>query len=232
MKVKELVGKEIMDAYDGNYLSDDFGYSCANFNVRNSWVRQAFESMGGSENDEATFDFYTKNTKNVSCFVYYNEEGKIWGRRMFFKGKSMINDEEFDVPLKMGEQVNYLYGYYGANEEEPQRAIFNAVMNKYGKGIIYMDKGVLNKRVRDHEIYNYWIMEVEKTDFMKYPPIDHLSVSIELKALSNFDPKSYITKILERDFKKKADFNSAYRYNPGRKMDYKYTTWNDHKGRI
>lgn len=225
MKVEELIGVDIMKAYDGNYLSKDFGYSCANFNVKNNWNIH-------NENEESTFDFYTKNTKNVSCFVYYNNNNKIWGRRMFFKGKSMINDDEFEVPLKMGEDVKYLYGYYGANDNEPQRAIFNAVIEKYGKGIVYTDKFVINNMKRDYDTPIYWIMEVEKTDFKKYPPIDFLKVSIELKALSNFRPKSYINRILERDFKKKVDFNDAYRYEPGVRKNYNYNTWVDHRGKL
>ena len=238
MKVEELVGKDIMKAYDGNYLHVDFGYSCANFNVRNSFGGNrgwgTFESHGGSENDEATFDFYTKNPKNVSCFVCYADNGKIWGRRMFFKGPSMINHDEFEVPIDMGEEVRYLYGYYGSNDPIPQKAIGNAVIKKYGDAIIYTDRGALKRGQIDKDIPNFWIMEVENVNFSKYPPVDHLSVSIELKSLSNFEPKKYIKEILERDFNKKnIEFNSAYRFNPNKKkVKYDYTTWDKHKGII
>ncbi len=239
MEVRELVGKDIMIAYDGNHLTNDFGYSCANFNVKDTFSRNrgwsAFENAGnGSENDEATFDFYTKNPKNISCFVCYNDRGKIQGRRMFFKGPSLINDDEFDVPLKMGEEVKYLYGYYGAHEREPQQSINRAVLDKYSDSIIYTDRGVLRNGKIDDGITNHWIMGVENTEFSKYPPVDFLYVSIKLKSLSNFEPKKYIKDILERDFKKEGiEFDAAYRFKPGaKKVKYDYTTWDTHKGVI
>ncbi len=241
MKVKELVGKEIMNAYDGNYLAKDFGYSCANFNVKNSFGGgqnwRFFEEVGfgsGDENTPESFDFYTLNTKNISCFVCYNNEGKIWGRRMFYKGESMINDEEFTVPIKKGEQVKYLYGYYGSHMPIPQEAIYKAVMKKYGEGIIYTDREALKDGARDHTIPRFWVMGVERADFPLFPPIDHLQVSPELKALANFEPKRYILEVLEKDFGKPgAEFHSAYRFSPRKKyVKYDYKTWADHQGVI
>jgi hypothetical protein len=242
MKIKELVGKNIMMAYDGNYLSKDFGYSCANFNTswwggigNDNWrffdAYQYKLTKKSTENDEATFDFYTMNTKNVSCFVAFNEVNKICGRRMFFKGKSLTNDDEFDVPLKKGQLVKYLYGYYGQYKEQTRNEIGKAVLNKYGKGIIYTDSVVLRNGAVD-ELPNYWIMGVERTDFEKYPPIDHLLVSTELNALSNFQPKQYIIDVLEKDFKvENIEFHGAYRFDPKRKgFKHSYTTWDQHKG--
>jgi len=246
MKVKELFGKDIMMAYDGNYLSRDFGYSCANFNV--GWggggsgrdfdwrffdAYQYKLTKGTTENDEATFDFYTKNTKNVSCFVAFDEENKICGRRMFFKGESLINDNDFETPLKKGELVKYLYGYYGKYSEEIRNIIGNAVIAKYGNGIVYTDSVVLVNGKPSH-VPNYWVMGVERTDFKKYPPIDFLSVSTELSALSNFQPKYYIIETLERDFKvKNVEFHQAYRFDPSKKdFRHSYTTWDQHKGNI
>ena len=183
MKVKELVGKEIMKAYDGRYISDRFGYSCANFNVAddfgfgggsdyaNFW-RKYYGSLeekvgtGGRENDEATFEFYTQNTHNVSCFACFDDNGKICGRRMFFRGKSMINDDEFDVPLRMGkDEVRYLYGYYGEDKEEIHREIYRAAFTKYGGNILYTDSTVYEKMRPNPNIRNFWIMKVAKTHF-------------------------------------------------------------------
>lgn len=242
LKVRELVGKEIMNAYNGDFLAKDFGYSCANFNVKEFGVGQnwrffdsyGYGGLGAHENDEATFDFYVYNPKNISCFVVYNSEGKIWGRRMFYKGPSMANEEEFELPIKMGEQVKYLYGYYGSHHDEPQKAIYSAVMKKYGNGIIYTDRGVIKDRKPESSLGNYWIMGVERADFKKYPPIDFLNISTELKALSNFDPKQYIIEVLEKDHNIKGiKFHAAYRYDPSRKpVKYDYTTWDKHKGVI
>jgi len=248
MVVKELFGKDIMIAYDGDHLSKDFGYSCANFNVDNSLMWQGldwthFEAVSdfsskfrkmGSENDDATFDLYTKNTENISCFVCYNEQNKICGRRMFFKGRSMINDEEFDVPIKMGRQAKYLYGYYGVNHKEAIDEIYRTVLRKYGDGIIYTDNIVFNNRAVDHDIPMYWIMQIENTKYPKYPPVDFLNVSTEINALSNFKPKQYVLEVLKKDFKKdRIEFYPAYRYKHGaRATKFDYKTWADHKGVI
>jgi hypothetical protein len=248
MKVKELVGDEIMNAYDGNYLAKDFGYSCANFNVKNSfgglggrYDQYFFDSANfsarfgtGAENTPDTFDFYTKNTKNISCFVCYNNEGKIWGRRMFYKGESMINDEDFDVPIKKGEEIKYLYGYYGTHVQMAQNEIFKAVMEKYGEGIIYLDRGVLKNIRMDPTIPKFWIMQVERADFPIFPPVDFLQVCPEIRALANFEPRTYITETLKRDYNV-ADikFYGAYRFSPRNKgVKYNYTTWDSHKGVI
>lgn len=242
LKVRELVGKEIMDAYNGDYLAKDFGYSCANFNVKggfghhNMYFFDSYGYGGGFEhdNDEATFDFYVYNPKNISCFVVYNNEGKIWGRRMFYKGPSLVSDEEFDTPIKMGDEVKYLYGYYGSHLDPPQKAIYSYAMRKYGDGIIYTDRSVLEDRRPNPSLKNYWIMGVERADFKKYPPIDFLNISTELKALTNFEPKDYIIEVLEKDHKvNNVRFHAAYRYNPSKKsVKYDYTTWDKHKGVI
>lgn len=219
MKVVELKGKDIMKAYDGNYLSKNFGYSCANFNVTEN---------NDLENDEEMFEFYTKNTKNISCIVAYDDK-KIAGRRMFFKGPSLINDDEFEVPIKRGEEVKYLYGYYGARIKDFFDSINSFFVSKYGKGIVYTDYGVLRDGNRDMDILKYFILQVEHCNFSKYPPIDHLSICPDLKALANFYPKRYILEVLEEDYKKSnLNFHQAYRYNPqkrGQRFDYK--TWSD-----
>jgi hypothetical protein len=240
MKIRELIGDEIMDAYNGDYLASDFGYSCANFNVEKNWWGmmnwKSFESFENvnDENPPHSFDFYTKNIKNVSCFVCYNKYGKIWGRRMFFKGPSLVNDEEFDVPVKMGSPIHYLYGYYGANDPEPQLSILQSVIKKYGKNILYTNRAVLQKGLPNYKLTNLWIMGLDKTDFIKYPPVDLLYVSTELNAIANFDPKKYIIEILESDHKKSGvKFHPAYRFKPGQKdVKYHYKTWDHHKGTI
>lgn len=221
MKVVELKGKDIMKAYDGNYLSHDFGYSCANFNVG--------DAHSDVENDEAMFDFYTKNPKNISCIVAYNDKNKIAGRRMFFKGSSLINDEEFDVPIKMGEEVKYLYGYYGSRFNEYYYNINKFFASKYSNGIVYTDSSVLRNAQRDPSIIKYFILKVENCDFQKYPPIDVLTICPDLKALANFYPKRYILEILEQDNNKmNLEFHQAYRYSPyKRNQRFDYKTWRD-----
>jgi len=238
MVIKELTGKDIMMAYDGQYLSNDFGYSCANFNVKDDFddyykSDPRFAHFYNNENDEKMFDFYVKNPKNVSCFVHYNDRGKINGRRMFFKGPSMINDDEFEVPIKKGEPVKYLYGYYGSSDENTWRSVYEAALRKYGRGILYLDKNVLNDGRVDKEIVNLWIMGVDNTNFPNFPPIDYLNVSPVLSALSNFEPRKYITEVLEKDFNKKGvKFYKAYRFSPGKNVRHNYTTWDDHKGKL
>lgn len=247
MKVVELVGKDIMTAYDGNYLSKNFGYSCANFNVKNDFGNlkgyggidwSTFEQAGfgdsNAENPPHSFDFYTENTKNISCFVCYDNNGKIAGRRMFYKGKSMLNDDEYDLPIKMGAIVKYLYGYYGDNIALYQDSITRACFDKYGKGIVYTDRGPVRNKSLDHTIPKYWVMQVEKADFPQYPPVDLLQVSVQLKALANFDPNDEVLEMLKNDFKvKDASFSAAYRYSPRKAaVKYNYTTWDKHKGVI
>lgn len=222
MKVKELVGKDLMMAYDGKYLSDDFGYSCANFNLSDG---------SGGENTPDTFDFYTKNPKNISCIVAYNNKNKICGRRMFFKGKSLINDEIFDAPVKMGAEIKYLYGYYGCRDRSVYYEINKYVLKNY-TGVIHMDNAVLNNGVVDDNILNYFIMEVESSDYRKFPPIDCLYICQDLNALSNFKPRRYILEELEKEFdKENLNFYQAYRFDPSKTAgDYStidYKTWLD-----
>lgn len=221
MKVVELKGKDIMMAYDGHYLSRDFGYSCANFNTRDRFAT--------IENDEEMFRFYTENNKNISCIVAYNDIDKISGRRMFFKGKSLINDKEFEYPIKQGKEVKYLYGYYGNRYNDTYLSINRFFSSKYGKGLVYMDNGVMNNGVIDVNIPNYFIMQVEKADFNKYPPIDLLSICPDLKALANFRPRQYVIDVLEKDFNKTdLNFYQAYRYSPNKKGgNFSYKTWAD-----
>ena len=224
MKVEELVGDDLMMAYDGNYLSDNFGYSCANFNVN--------RELGfgtGSENTPNTFDFYTKNIKNISCIVAYDNDDKICGRRMFFKGKSLVNEEIFDAPLKRGQLVKYLYGYYGCRIRSVYNEINKYVLAKYRKGIIYMDDGVLKNGVIDEEIPNFFIMEVERSNYPIFPPIDRLFVCPEINALASFEPRQYMLETLEQDYEKEnLEFHQAYRFSP-EKRDFKksYKTWLD-----
>ena len=227
MKVVELVGKDIMKAYDGRYLSEDFGYSCANFNMSDN-------GSGNSENDVETFDFYTLNPNNISCFVCYDEYKKICGRRMFFKGKSLLNHRDFQMPYEMGTQVRYLYGYYGAHDNVPYKAISNAAIAKYGDRLIHTDKFVLKNGKPDYTIDNYFIFQVERADFQKYPPIDHLQIAPTIQALSNFDPSVKVIEILERDLNvKKITFHHAYRYNPNKgRIKYNYSTWDQHHGNV
>lgn len=225
MEIKELIGEDIMKAYNGDYISRDFGYSCANFNIRNNKFGH------GNENTRETFKFYTENKNNISCIVAYNNDKKICGRRMFFKGKSMINDNEYEYPIKMGEIVNYLYGYYGSFYFDAEKHITKYVLNKY-KGYIFTDFHVYKNGVISRDVPNYWIMEIDKMNYSDYPPIDHLYLSTELKCLSNFKPKDYIIQTLKNDFdKSEIKFNTAYRYNPNKEnIKYKYTTWKDHRG--
>lgn len=220
MKVVELKGKNIMDAYNGNFLSTDFGYSCANFNTD--------DQHANLENDAAMFDFYTMNVKNISCIVAYNNKNKICGRRMFFKGKSLINDNDFEYPIKQGNEIKYLYGYYGTREMESYMHINKYFAAKYGKGIVFTDTGVRNNSASVN-IPNFWIMEVERSNFSKYPPIDVLHICTELKALANFDPKQYVLELLEKDSGiENLSFHQAYRYNPNEKHGiFNYKIWAD-----
>jgi len=223
MKVVELKGKDIMMAYDGHILSNDFGYSCANFNVKDHF------GLNGSENDEAMFDFYTTNPNNISCIVAYNNRNKISGRRMFFKGKSIINDSEFEYPIKQGNEIKYLYGYYGTRINEAYSSINKYFASKYMKGIVYTDKGVIKNGNIDITISNFWIMQVERSNFNKYPPIDILHICPELKSLANFNPRQYVLDVIEKDYNmKNLSFHQAYRYNPNKKTrKYDYKTWSD-----
>jgi len=154
---------------------------------------------------------------------------------MFFKGPSKVNENKFDVPIKKGELVKYLYGYYGAHKQEILDLITRTALTKYGKGVVYTDRGALRDGRPDNGIMNYWIMGVSRTNFVKYPPIDVLSVSTELNALANFDPEKYIIDILEIDFKiQNVEFHQAYRFTPQkiRRGKFNYKTWDFHHGRI
>jgi len=226
MKVIELVGKDIMKAYDGNYLSQDFGYSYANFNIKDDF------SGGYEQNDEAMFDFYTLNKKNVSCFVCYDNNNKICGRRMLFKGKSLLNHIEFSMPYKMWSEVIYLYGYYGAHNGEIYRLITNAVVNKYGDKLIHTDRYVIVNGRPNYKIENLFILQVDRADFQDYPPIDFLKIAPSIRALTNFNPSDEVIEVLKKDLKiKDIEFFGAYRYNPDKFKNYKYTTWGQHHGK-
>jgi len=228
MKIEELKGKDIIKAYDGDYLSYDFGYSCANFNVRNF-------QMGENSNDIKMFELYIENPNNISCFVAYNKRGKIKGRRMFFKGPSLLNDEEYpQLPVKMGEEVKYLYGYYGADDEKIFEEIIRFVFKTY-KGIIHTDRRVFKNGVRV-EKPNFFMFSIENAKFPKYPPVDNLYISPELSAFSNFDPHEDIVEMLERDFKvRNITFHHAYRFNYYRKKGSDFlgfSTWSGNSNNI
>lgn len=223
MIIKELIGNDIMKAYDGKHLSNDFGYSCANFNVRGKF-------QGYNENTPNTFKFYTENKNNISCIVALNDMGKICGRRMFFKGESLINDDKYEYPIKMGDIVNYLYGYYGSFDRNIERLITNYVMDKY-RGFVFTDYAVYNN-LRPVDAPNFWIMKVDNMNYNEYPPIDHLYLSTQLKCLSNFNPQKYIIETLKEDFNlTEIKFDAAYRYNPNKRdVRYTYKTWQEHHG--
>jgi len=176
-KVIELVGKDIVKAYDGNNLSQNFGYSCANFNCSYQ-----------EDIDMNLFDIYIENVNNISCFVYINDDGKIEGRRMFYKGKQLLDDKVFPILTKYKEKIYYLYGFYGNGDNYIiDDSIIREVVKKYGKGIIYMDRGYLDKGLyREDRVY--WIMEIEDMDFDEFPSIDFLYVAPDISAFSSFNP--------------------------------------------
>lgn len=221
MKIQELKGKDIKKAYDGDFLSDHFGYSCANFNVTDFVGRKT-----NQDNDMRIFDLYIENPNNISCFVAYNDEGKIAGRRMFFKGPSILNDEIYDVSVKRGEIVKYLYGYYGENDRNIYIEVSKAAIAKYGKGIIHTDTIVLNNGVVDKDILNFFAFQIEKAVFPIYPPTDHLYICPELKAFANFNPEGEVLRVIERDYHKRGlKFAQAYRYDPNRKKNINHNLW-------
>ena len=221
MKIQELKGKDIKKAYDGDILSEDFGYSCANFNVTDHFGRKS-----NQENDLRIYDLYIENPNNISCFVAYDDRNRILGRRMFFKGPSILNDEIYDVSVKRGEIVKYLYGYYGESDRNVYVEISKAVIAKYGKGIIHTDTIVLRDGSIDRDLLNFFAFQIDKAVFPIYPPTDHLYICPELKAFANFNPDGEVLKVIERDYNKKnLRFNQAYRYNPNRKNNIKHNFW-------
>lgn len=227
-KVVELKGSDIIDAYDGKKLSKDFGYSCANFhvdyyNMKYSHNFSVSKNMNG--NDVDMFDIFVDNTDNISCFVYINDSGKIEGRRMFFKGKQLLDHKVFPINTKMGKEIFYLYGYYGSYDRLFDDEIIKKVLDTYN-GLIILDKGYLLNGVK-HNKQEYWIMEINKMDYKKYPPIDFLYLSTELKSFSNFNPSTPIKNWLEDTYNvKDVDFNIAYRYNPNINRDIYSFHWN------
>jgi hypothetical protein len=221
MKIRELKGQDIVKAYDCNYLSHDFGYSCANFNVKGDLD----PSQG---NDMEMFDFYIENEDNISCFVIYDKNNKINGRRMFFKGPSLLNDRYFDVPAKMGEEIGYMYGYYGCHDRDIFNELSYHVFNSFKGRVLHTDRSMyINKVVQEGR--NYFILQVEKTDFDIYPPIDFLHVCPEIRALSNFDPGISVMESLEKDFgMNDLEFYQSYRFDINKRgiMNYSnYFTW-------
>lgn len=221
MKIQELKGKDIIKAYDGNFLSDDFGYSCANFNVEEGISRR----ITNQGNDLRMFDIYTQNPNNISCFVAY-ENDKIVGRRMFFKGPSILNDEIYDVPVKRGDIVKYLYGYYGESDRNIYVSLSKNIIEKYGDGIVHTDTVVLNNGRVDRDILNFFAFQIEKAVFPIYPPTDHLYICPDLRAFANFKPEGEVLRVIERDYNKRnLKFNQAYRYDPNRKIDTRHNLW-------
>ena len=232
MKVIELKEKNILKAYDGNYLSPKFGYSCANFNVKEQFPSKL--AFYAEDNDEETFDLYTKNPQNISCFVCFDDYGKIAGRRMFFKGKSLVNDNEFNYSVEMGDEIRYLYGYYGDDNANFYNAINSAVIKKYGDKLIFTDKGVIKNGSLDKSENKDWVLEIENANFNKYPPVDFLFVCPKINALASLDPDENFLNVLEKDTgKKDLKFYPAYRYRPGHEQPkYLYSTWDTHRGKL
>ncbi len=223
IKVEELKGQDIIKAYDGEYLSDDFGYSCANFNVYD--FKKGYGKKSDQDNDMQMFDIFIQNPKNISCFVAYNEDGEIIGRRMFFKGKSLLDDKLYDIPDKLGHMAYYLYGYYGEHNKDSFNAITRKAIMKYGQNVIHTDRSVVING-RSTEEPNYFILQIEKADFSVYPPIDHLYLCPEIRAFANFEPEGQVLKTLGDQMKKDGlKFGQAYRYKKNRVDHLDYKTW-------
>jgi len=217
-KVVELVGKDIIKAYDGRNLSPNFGFSCANFNCEYQKTI-----------DMEIFDFYIQNPNNISCFAFFNNEGKIEGRKMFFKGKQLLSEKKFQIVTKRGDMVYYMYGYYGNTHFRMiERYITTEILKKYGNSVIYTDYGTFFNRNFEFK-KNYWIMEIDNMDFDLLPPIDALYASYKLKSLSNFNPSKIIIEWLEKEYDiNEIEFDYAYRYKPFMsKVDkFKIQHWN------
>lgn len=214
-KVVELVGKDIIDAYNGKKLSQDFGFSCANFNCE----------YQGSVNMKL-FDIYTENVNNISCFVYINDDGEIEGRRMFFKGKQLLDHNVFPINTELGQEIYYLYGYYGNDINKfINHQIIRTALRTY-PGTIFMDRGVfINGAYSDER--QYWIMQIEKMDYPEFPAIDFLYASADLNAFSNFNPSAKICEWLENTYDKEiVDFGMAYHYKPGGADGGLFQHWN------
>lgn len=228
-KVIELKGQNIIDAYDCKKLSSNFGYSCANFNVKNFINIKDFKNFHLYDNDPmqgnnlSMFDIFIKNPDNISCFVYLNNENKIEGRRMFFKGKQLLDHNDFDVLTNLNDDIYYLYGYYGVDNPSIIKSITMAVINKYNK-TIYADNGVyIDKKYYTGK--EFWIMQIDKIKFNIYPPIDYLYISTELNSFSNFKPSNRVIDWLEKTYGVKGvKFDLAYRYDPNKNFYLKH--WN------
>jgi len=203
-KVIELKGKNIVHAYDGNKLSKTFGYSCANFNCHYQ-----------KNVDMDLFKIYIDNVDNISCFVYINDDGLIEGRRMFFKGKQLLDHKIFPIITKLNDEIYYLYGFYGNDKGIADDSIIDHVINKYDDEIIHMDHGHFNK---GRYVYKreYWIMKIDNMDYPEFPAIDYLYASAELTAFSNFNPSIKIRDWLSETYgKEDVTFGSAYHFKPG-----------------
>lgn len=223
MKIEELKGKNILKAYDCDYLSDNFGYSCANINVPDTFT--GYKSNQG--NKMQMFDIFIDNPNNISCYVYIGDDDKIKGRRMFFKGKSLLNDKEFNIPTKMGSVAKYMYGYYGERIEGVYRSLTNYIV-KNNPGILYTDRFVIDNGRMNTEINNYFILQIEKADYKIYPPIDYLYICPEIKAFANFNPSEYnnVLNVLERDLGvDDIEFGAAYRYSKDALKSHGISTW-------
>jgi len=213
-KVLELKGIDIVNAYDGNYLSENFGYSCANFNC--DYQKTV---------DMDLFQIYIDNDDNISCFVYLNDDGMIEGRRMFFKGKQLLDDKVFPIITKLNEEIYYLYGFYGHDKGKADDTIIGHIIGKYD-GVIHMDYGHINKGQYQHK-REYWVMEIDNMDYPEFPAIDYLFASAELSALSNFNPSFKIKEWLgERYGEEDVSFGNAYHFKPGGIDDDFLKHWN------
>ena len=89
------------------------------------------------------FDVLTENPDNISCFVYINDNREIEGRRMFYKGKQLLDHKVFPILTKIDEEIYYLYGFYGNQDSIANRSIIREIIRQYGNNIIYTDHGYL-----------------------------------------------------------------------------------------
>lgn len=222
-KILELKGKNIIDAYDGYKLSDNFGYSCANIHVSYSgFNKYGFGNLKTIKNNSMQgnkmemFELFTDNPNNISCFVYINDNNEIEGRRMFFKGKQLLDHNLFNIITKKDEEIYYLYGYYGnysTYKVDIEKEITKKVLNTYKNKTIYTDNGTIING-KNNFGKEYWIMQIEKMDFDVYPPIDFLYQSPQLKCFSNFNPSTKIINWLEYTYDiNNVKFGRSYRYS-------------------
>lgn len=174
IRVEEWSGEKILEGF--NYtdkLSYSFSSSCANFNVKDNPKRKGKWSYGWEDPEKEWYDVYIQNKNNIKLIVALRYD-IILGRRIIVEGEQYKDSGSF----KKGTYYTYVSNYYGEGGEGS--LVDNKIMN-------YIRKTKENVFM-PHEGVGSVIIQLDVTDFNKYPPFDSAYIDNKNRLFASDNP--------------------------------------------